>query len=288
MNTVPAPQSSGRLEKLVHQYVKERGLAEKRVRDWVSYMALAGALERAAEQDRAEPHFTVRGGVAMELRLEGKSRATRDIDLTYTGPGEDLVAALEEGVRIGYGPFTLRRSGEPHEMTNARTVRVEIGVSYKGGNWGTVVVDVSQPERHQMEVELVPAFDLRVFGIEGPLHLTCLSARYHLAHKIHGMTRPAEDGTPNERVQDAIDALLLRELMPDLAAARAACVEVFSTRNTHSWPPTFEPPDSWVDGYRQLARELEMETDDLRVAAAELREYIAEIDRAAASDQSME
>ena len=86
MNTVPAPQSSGRLEKLVHQYVKERGLAEKRVRDWVSYMALAGALERAAEQDRAEPQFTVRGGVAMELRLEGKSRATRDIDLTIPGP----------------------------------------------------------------------------------------------------------------------------------------------------------------------------------------------------------
>ena len=278
---VPTPRSTGKLQKLVRQYVRERGLAEGRVRAWVSYMALAGALERAKEDGLAGPHFTMRGGVAMELRLKGKSRATRDMDLTYTGPDEDLVGAMDDAIRAGYRPFTFRRSGQPHEMTEARTVRLEIAVSYNGGPWGTVVVDVSHPEGHQMEVELVPAFDLSVFGIEGPQHLTCLSARYHLAHKIHGMSRPPEDGNPNERVQDAVDALLLRELVPDLAAAGEACVEVFSTRGTHPWPPVFQPPEAWAGRYRQLARELEMETDDLNVAAAELRDYIIEIGRAA-------
>ena len=272
------PQSVGQLEKLVRNFVRERGLAEKRVRDWVSYMALGGVLERASGGE--PPDFTVRGGVAMELRFSGRSRATKDLDLSYLGREGDAVGALDEAIRVGYGSFAFRRIGRVLEMPLATTARVEIQISYNGGIWGTVTVDVSRAEAHQMEVELIPAFDLREFGVEGPAHLPCMSARYQLAHKIHGMTRPGTDGRPNERVQDAVDALMLRELVLDLGRARIACVHVFEVRRTHLWPPYFAPPESWAGPFGQIAGDLEMEIRDLDMGATELRGLIQGIETA--------
>jgi hypothetical protein len=215
----------------------------------------------------------------MELRLKGLARATKDIDLTYSGPDKDHVAALDDALRGGYGDFTFRRTAEPYRMSRARTVRVEIAVSYRGQTWGSVTVDIGEAEGHRLEIEMVPGFDLREFGIEGPANLACLSARYHLAHKIHGMTSPGQDGLQNDRVQDAVDALLLSELVTDLTAAREACVEVFRVRNTHNWPPRFEPPEGvWEAPYARMAADLKLQPDNLQAASTRLRELIAAID----------
>jgi hypothetical protein len=277
---VLAPRSAGQLQRLVRQYVREHGLAEKRVRDWVSYMAIGGALGKATGERETLPHFTVRGGVALELRRPGLGRATKDLDLTYGGPDADPVGALDDAIRVGYGRFTFRRTGRPLEMGQVQTVRVEVGVRFDGVEWGTITVDVGRAEGHRLEVELVPAFDLRsAFGVDGPSHLACLSARYHLAHKLHAVTRPADADRPNERVQDAIDSLLLRDLVPDLGAARLACVDVFAVRETHPWPPVFAPPAAWVERYAVLAGELGM-NPDLAAAASELRAFIDAIERA--------
>jgi hypothetical protein len=276
---VPAPRSAGQLQRLVRQYVREHGLAEKRVRDWISYMTIGGALEGDIGDRDAHPQFTVRGGVALELRRPGLGRATKDLDLTYGGPDADPVGALDDAIRAGYGRFTFRRTGRPLEMEQVQTVRVEVGVRFDGAEWGTITVDIGRAEGHLLEVDLVPAFDLRgAFGVDGPSHLACLSARYHLAHKLHAVTRPADEDRPNERVQDAIDSLLLRDLVPDLAAARQACVEVFAVRATHPWPPVFAPPAAWVERYAVLAGELGM-NPDLAAATSELQALIDAINR---------
>lgn len=41
------PTTARQLQRLVQAYVREYGLAEKRVPDWISYLAIGGALERA-------------------------------------------------------------------------------------------------------------------------------------------------------------------------------------------------------------------------------------------------
>ena len=58
---------------------REAGLSEGRLRGWISYMIMAGALERAAAS--GQPRFTVKGGIALELRLRNRARATKDIDV---------------------------------------------------------------------------------------------------------------------------------------------------------------------------------------------------------------
>jgi hypothetical protein len=276
------PRSKGQLEKMVRAYATERGLAESRVRAWISYMALGGRLEAAAQASAKGRLFTLKGGIVMELRRGGgRARATQDLDLMYSRDDQDVVAAIDEAISEPYGRFAFRRSGKPLEMTKVRTTRVEIGVRFDGSPWGTVVVDVSGREDHSMEVELLRALDLEAdFGIHGPDRLPCISARYHLAHKLHGMTKSASDGSENERVQDAIDALLLMEIIDDLAGAREACVDVFTKRGEHQWPPTFAPPESWTVRFAAMAANLGLQVNDLTAATVVLRGLINDIDKA--------
>ena len=65
-------------------------------------------------------------------------------------------------------------------------------LEYLGRGWATVRVDMSP------------------FGFVTPDPISCLSLRYHLAHKIHAMTAPSTDEQPNVRFRDLVDILLLR------------------------------------------------------------------------------
>ena len=58
------PGSPNQLQRVVRAYAREYGLAEKRVRDWISYMAICGALERTGTAGHSPPHY-VKGGVAL-------------------------------------------------------------------------------------------------------------------------------------------------------------------------------------------------------------------------------
>jgi hypothetical protein len=82
------------------------------------------------------------------------------------------------------------------------------------------------------------------------------------------MTQPsAKADASNERFRDLADVLLLRDLVEDLAAVRAACVEVFAFRGTHEWPPALEPMAFWEDLYAELAAGLELAEKTLEEAS---------------------
>jgi hypothetical protein len=48
---VKPPKHKNRLEQLIGQYASAQGLPAGRVRNWVSFMVFAGAIERAALPD---------------------------------------------------------------------------------------------------------------------------------------------------------------------------------------------------------------------------------------------
>ena len=276
------PHSARVLSQWVDAYARERGLAPKRVRDWISYMILGGRLEQvSASADR--PRFTIKGAVALEMRLLHRARATKDIDLVVDEDrGEDLAAVLRKALAKDYQDFTFRMKGEPYVMPND-AVRVEVAMDFRGRSWSTVQVDLSRREGGATEIDLVEALELEPFGLATPSALPCLSLRYHIAQKIHAMTQPsAEDAASNERFRDLADVLLLRELGEDLAPVRAACVEVFALRGTHGWPPVLDPPAFWEGLYAQLAEDLELRERSLEDAVREARAFIQAIDAAPA------
>lgn len=173
------PPSAGVLARYARAYAKELGVSEARVRAWIAYMILAGILERASECADGY-RFTVKGGVALELRLKDRARATKDIDLVLhhneSGLARALEQAIDTGARGGYQGFHFRRKGEPLVLEN-RTISVQFAVTYKGGAWTSIIVDVARAEQGEGEVELIPAVPLQeAIGITGPTEVACLSS----------------------------------------------------------------------------------------------------------------
>lgn len=270
------PPSAGVLAKHVQAYAREAGLSEGRVRGWISYMVMAGALERAAAI--GQPRFTVKGGIALELRLRNRARATKDIDVVLQHADADLARTLEGALSDeAYQGFTFRRKGEPLLLDNG-AVNLELAVTYLGGVWTTIAVDIARAEPGEAEIEWLPAIPLTdAFGITGPIDLPCLPLRFHIAQKLHGMTLPPRRGKRNERFRDLVDLLLMEELVVDYQGLREACETVFRSRGTHDWPPPLAVPPHWFEPFVRLVGDLDLPVADAETGMTHVRAFVERI-----------
>jgi len=74
--------------------------------------------------------------------------------------------------------------------------------------------------------------------------------------------------------------MLMRTLCDgDMRHIRDACVEIFSIRNTHEWPPAIVPEPTWTGDWGDLARDEEM-TTTLTEALADISDFVFEIENA--------
>lgn len=274
-SAIKPPTSERTLARYVAAHARETGADVARVRRLISFMALAGALRQAVRGEEA-PRFVIKGGVALELRLRDRARATRDLDLILDRDQGDPLEALEEALAGAYEGFTFRRKGEEFRMANG-AVRVKVQVSFRGREWGTVEVDVARREG-TAEVDLLPALPLLDrFGLTGPDEVECISLRHHVAQKFHAVTRPLPGGAPNDRFRDLVDLLLMRQLVQDYGALREACEEVFERRATHVWPPSITAPASWTEPFARMAEETGLPIRDIAAAVEEVERFIADV-----------
>jgi len=183
------------------------------------------------------------------------------------------------GLRTGgaYQGFTFRRKGEPLFLENG-TVNMEFAVSYYGGAWTSIVVDIARAESGESEIEWVEAIRLTdAFGVTGPAQLPCLPVRLHIAQKLHGMTLPPRPGKRNDRFRDLVDLLLMEELVTEYSSLRDACETVFRTRHTHAWPPTLAVPSHWNEPFVRLARELDLPLTEAHHGMVRVRAFVDRI-----------
>ena len=96
MNPLPIE----RLEKTLARVAREQGLAQKRLRRWVSFLTLCGVLERAVSEGVLENYY-LKGGVAMELRFAEGARATKDIDIGLSGERTVRLGLLQNALDFG-------------------------------------------------------------------------------------------------------------------------------------------------------------------------------------------
>jgi hypothetical protein len=288
--TVPPenpPPSAGVLGKLVRLHARGTGVAEGRVRAWLAYMMLLGRLEQQRVEGTGR-RFTLKGGVALELRLRDRARATKDIDLVLHDENADLADMFDQAllghpdegcvVAADYQGFGFRRKQAPIRLDNG-TVSIEVAVTYRGNEWTSITVDIARAEAGESEIEELHPMSLTgVTGIPDPAALPCLPLRLHIAQKLHGMTLPPRPGKQNYRVKDLVDLVLLKELITDYAGLREACELVFRTRATHAWPPTMELPRHWAAPYARFAEELDLAIPDASTALAEILRLVKRID----------
>lgn len=273
------PPSARILNQWVDSYAREHGHTPARVRNWVSHMVLGGALERAGF-DGMGRRFTIKGGVALEMRLRHLARATKDLDLILLSDDGDPGEELEQALARPYQGFTFRVRNAPEVMPNG-AIRLEVALQYLGKAWGTVQIDASRYEGDGTEIEMVDAISLAPFGIDGPDALPCLSLPYHVAQKIHAMTLPPREGWVNQRYRDLVDLLLLREWITDFETVKRACREVFEVRGTHRWPPFLEVHEHWAEQFSRMAADVGLAPSDLHHAVIDARRFIAMIDSSA-------
>lgn len=245
-------------------------MAEGRIRLWIAHMALVGAIGNARERHGGVP-ITVKGGVAMELRLRTRARATRELDLTVHGSVGELGDALAPALANGYGAFTFRRTAELYLMPNG-AVRLRVAVQFHGQAWTTIQVDLSESEVGDVGSEAADGLPLEDFGLAGPASVPCLPLPYQIAQKLHAVVGPTAEEDEGEGLRHMIDLLLLRDLVVDWGSVRVACERLFAAREHPAWPPMVPVPTRWE-------RALSLAADEVGLAVRDLAEARRAVER---------
>lgn len=222
---------------------------------------------------------TLKGGVAMELRVE-RARTTRDIDLRLAGEHpERLLETLREVGALDLGDFfsfqvdsdrTLTVRGLPYE---GRRYRVQ---AFLGGTRiaGRFQIDVVLAEPMAAGPELLIAPSLLAFAELPSTEMWLYPVELHLAEKLHAYTLERERA--NTRLKDLPDLALLGGVGPlESGRFRRILDETFLRRATHPLPDhTPEPPGFWSEAYRVMAREDDLPWPELAGLMAVVRAFL--------------
>jgi hypothetical protein len=292
-----SPASASILNKWVQHAVTEVGVDEGRVGWLVASTVVVAALQRALDED-GESRFLLKGGNYLQHRMRWSGRPTKDIDGLVRGDIDHFVDALDESLRDSWGPLELTRTeiqviDVPHKRVKPRRFHVQVGL--RGQTWRNIQVEIAPDEGGAAgEHDVLPAPDLKFFGIPTPDQLFGIALRFQVAQKIHAGTDPhSPPERTNDRARDVVDLLLLRDLIavegaPSPAELRQACVAVFEARADEAnaagsparvWPPTATAHPHWGTDYASasLKASLLLSLDE---AVTALNEWIAEIDAA--------
>jgi len=281
------PANRVALERWITQKADEEGIAATRLRRALSFMVLSAVLARFTDAEGA-PLFLLKGGVAMELRVGARARASKDFDTAFRDDMSRLKDVLAAASVHEHGVFRLTAgSASPIGPTGA--VRIPVRIALAHYDWGTVDLEVSPAEGGSQAAAGIeyaaPAPALSVFGLPDGPRVPLFPLPYQVAQKLHACTEVRED-RDNDRFRDLIDLLLLEEILADadLPAVRLACEEVFRLRGRHSWPPEIQIYPLWTDGYRNLARGMDFPVVELIDAKASVGDFVARIASAPAGD----
>lgn len=276
------PAHVGVLHQWIAQHSKAIDIAAPRLQRRISFMVMAGALDRIRDENGGRL-FVLKGGVTMELRANLQARATQDLDVSHRIAFDEVIEELDDSLREPYGDFTFERLDEPYLNEEFGFINTDIRVNYRGRSFQNVKLELMAAEGASGDdVDLVPAFEIDEYGLEGPEEVACLPLRYQIAQKLHACTDVADDGKPNERSRDLIDIILIRDLLePEVPyTVRNACVEIFEIRNRHEWPPTVRIWDGWAEQYRAEVADLDFPVETVEEAARRVDEIIGEINAA--------
>lgn len=205
----------------------------------------------------APGQWTLKGGFALELRLDERARTTKDIDLDWTSGEDELVDFLLDAVELDLGDhfaFEVERIEAPPGV-EARAQRWRVVARVDGREFETVLLDASfeatsttAPDRLQLPATLD-------FADLPTIRVPALSVEQHLAEKVHAYTRRYGPGAdiPSSRVKDLVDMVLIaKSLTVGGRPLRAAIDRVFEARGTHPVPEALpEPPAGWSHPWQE-------------------------------------
>jgi predicted nucleotidyltransferase component of viral defense system len=267
------------LEARLNAAARASGRPVGRARKLVTFTRLLARLEHTAP-DR----WVLKGGFALELRLPGQARATRDVDIDWAASLDEATSALVEAAALtldDFFEFDIQRVGDA-DIGGAGGVRFHADAYVGGRLFEPLLVDVGVgSEFFFPPADELTAPNLLDFAEIEPTHIRAIRLEQHIAEKLHAYTRRYANDRPSSRAKDLIDIILMSKLACfELNRLREAVVRVFEARATHDLPPTVPaPPREWARPYRALADEVGLDPDlsvGHRLAAGFLDPVIAD------------
>lgn len=291
------PASKSVLNAWVNQAQVQVGLDTGRLGWLVASTVVVAALQRAIDGE-GRTLFLLKDGTYLQHRLSWSGRPTKDIDGMVRGDIDEFFAALDDALRLPWGPLVLTR--DAIEIINApgkfiKPRRFDVLVSLKGQVWRRIQIEIAPDEAGASgEQDILAAPGLHHFGLPSPDHLVGIAMRFQIGQKIHAGTDPHDPpGLRNDRARDIVDLLLLRDLIgaeqsPTAAEVRHACISLFESRAAEArelgrperrWPPIAIAHEHWSRDY-SVAATTGGVTASLANAVSELNTWIAQIDAA--------
>jgi len=224
----------------------------------------------------APGQWVVKGGIGLALRLGGRIRTTRDLDLL--GPhdadamAEDLIAAQQLVLDDDFS-LTITRSPEPTRIPGS--LRYHLTTELGGGAFDQAVMDVEVRGVDEEPTETVQSH-LLAFADVPPVTIPVIPLEVQIAEKVHAYTRTygPDRSEARTRPKDLADLYgILTQLNVDAAHLRDALDRVFRRRGTHHLPPSFPPPPpDWARPFQRMMADMQivvtLEEASTRVAAA--------------------
>lgn len=231
-----------------------------------------------ARLEAAEPgQWVLKGGMALEVRLQDDARLTKDIDLGLRAEFDDereLHERVADALALDLDGDNFVLSTTPPRQLSPDggghvTWRISVAASVAGKPFGGIKLDVS-PRAHELEAtDRLPLPNLLDFAEVPAPEVEIIDVQRHAAEKLHAMARDYGD-RDNSRVRDLVDIVLLIEHDAlETVQVAAAARDVWQERDAASPPPQLPPlPNDWPQRYEQLATEHELQTTSFDDALA--------------------
>lgn len=244
------------LEARLNATARAGGRPVGHARKLVAFTRLLARLEHAAPEQ-----WILKGGFALELRVPGQARTTRDVDIDWDTSLDDAATALVEAAALDLGDhfaFDIRAVGDADIGSAGGGVRFHADAFVAGRLFEPLLIDVGLGTESLRPPDELTAPDLLDFAEIVPPHVRAIALEQHIAEKVHAYTRRHGDDQPSSRAKDLIDIVLMSELARfDFDRLREEIVRVFTARSTHERPTSLpSPPESWVRPYRALAEQV--------------------------------
>lgn len=228
--------------------------------------------------------YLLKGGYALELRLQNRARATLDLDFaTQVQSQTDILDDLQAAGEHDLGDYFRYRVSLPGRSDLVGPPEGGYRFTVEGfleGNrpFASFAVDVGMGDIRVEPTEILSTVIDLEFADLPNAQIPTIPLAQHFAEKLHAYTRPR---TYQTRVKDLVDlVLLIVELgLEGGPRVRQILEDTFSSYATHPLPTSTTlppPPEQWRDGFRRQVEGLGIEVD-LEIAHQRLVWFLEEL-----------
>jgi hypothetical protein len=243
------------LEDRLRQRSLQTGVPLVRLRKMVAFDRFLARLIQSSPDG-----WVLKGGLALQLRLEERARTTKDIDLLDLAHQEEDIhrALLTAGALDMEDWFTFEVARPVRPATeDFGGIRFAVRSIIDGRMFEEYHLDigVGDPIVEAVEYLITPA--LLEFAEIKPTVVPCYPITQQIAEKVHAITRSHPSGEVS-RVKDLVDILLMAELGEiDGEILLQALHATFDARQTHPLPAILpDVPAGWAISFRKMADEM--------------------------------